>query len=573
MSRTVTKGAAYTALIANRQLIALDIETTTVPGPTGGPETYPVSVGAVLLLNGTRRRAFHTLMDPGVEVDDASSAHNHITTPDLVGQPDPATALAALNTYLAPYPDAILVCHNARFDISHLATAYARAGMTPLRRTVIDTQFLPIRLHIPGSSPRSKLTHLASQYGAATTLTGIPTRTRRLHKGLQDAQDTAEVLSCLLAEAAAQGITDFDEFLRVAKAKTTEDIAAAGSHPRRHRTQAPASAKHIATAHRNSRLTTRPGVRRLDAWTAQLGACITEHCPHAAEKVLIEARRAGLLDRVTGLLRGAVSPGDMGTLLGAIEPLLTCLDREGARQWYRANHQTIKGAPACDYGGYCPHCATGQPCPQDTTVLLLTRRALDYGTVKRTGEPISLFSHKAKNDLWDPGRARKMDTWPSQGMHDMAAHMMWLLIDEANRKHMSPRRLDILNKAVKRSLHVHDPRLALEVARHWATDPNKDPDIAALVEMMRAQATTDPGYLELDMWFDGCHKRTIAARQAAARRKARPPPKGLRKPSPVELRPASVQHSYRYQLRRPDTTLGAAPPVAHADASAVVRGD
>jgi len=38
----------------------------------------------------------------------------------------------------------------------------------------------------------------------------------------------------------------------------------------------------------------------------------------------------------------------------------------------------------------------------------------------------------------------------------------------------------------------------------------------------------------------------IAAREAAKHRKA----KGLRKPVPIELRPASVQHSYRYQLHR-----------------------
>ena len=28
--------------------------------------------------------------------------------------------------------------------------------------------------------------------------------------------------------------------------------------------------------------------------------------------------------------------------------------------------------------------------------------------------------------------------------------------------------------------------------------------------------------------------------------------KGLRKPAPIELRPAAVQHSYRYQLHRPE---------------------
>lgn len=88
---------------------------------------------------------------------------------------------------------------------------------------------------------------------------------------------------------------------------------------------------------------------------------------------------------------------------------------------------------------------------------------------------------------------------------------------------------------------------------------------------MRAKTTTDPGYFELDMWFDGSHQRTIAARQAAAHRKARPTAKGLRTPAPVELRPDRVRHAYRYQLRRPDTDQGATPPAVHADSRPVVK--
>jgi hypothetical protein len=333
--------------------------------------------------------------------------------------------------------------------------------------------------------------------------------------------------------------------------------------------KAPVSPEHIAAAHRDARLPTGADLDQLDTWTDQLGGCVTAHCPHAVEKVVIEADRAGLLDCVTTLLTAAGSPGDMGTLLGAIEPLLSRLHRHSARRWYRENHQVIKAAPRCDDECSCPHCAQGHPCPQDTTVLLLTRRALDYGTSKRTNEPISLFSRQVKDDLWDTGKDRKMDTWPSQGMHDMAAHMTWMLIDEAHRKRLTTRRLDILAKSITRGLHQHDPRLALEVARHWATDPSKDHDVTALVELMRSQATTDPGYLELDMWFDGPHKRTIAARQAAAHRKARPRAKGSRKPAPIELRPVGLRHSYRYQLGRPATALSGTPSAVDADGGAV----
>ena len=92
--------------------------------------------------------------------------------------------------------------------------------------------------------------------------------------------------------------------------------------------------------------------------------------------------------------------------------------------------------------------------------------------------------------------------------------------------------------------------IGIEVARHRAKQPRKDDAIERLVETMGAKATTDPGYLELDVWFDGPHQKDIAAREAAKHRLAKRRAKGLRKPATIELRPAAVQHPYRYQLHR-----------------------
>lgn len=545
-----SKGPAYQTLIAGQEFIALDIETTTVPVPgTRKKTTHPISIGAVVLLNGTRRATFHTLINPGVPVDDASSAYNGITTADLTTAPDTPTALAALDAFLAQYPNALLVCHNARFDIGHLSTAYDRETMTMPLRDVLDTQFMPVRLHLPGATPRAKLTNLAAAYNVATSLTGIPAGKRRLHKGLKDAQDNAEVLSWMLAEAAAQGITDMADFLAVTKPASTIDLAGSGRNPRQDTpTATPVSVTHIKRAHHDRRLPKKPAAKTVAAWVSQVSACVALHCPHAVEKVRVEADRSTLLPLMTPLLATCTSPGDMGTLLGALEPLLVRLDRRSARAWYRTNHHTIKNAPSCDSVGMCPSCEAGSPCPKDTVVMLLTRRALDYGLTTR-GEPVSLFTRKVKDDLWDTGNDRKMDTWPAQGMHGMAAHMMWMLIDEARRKGLDTRRLDILAKAIDRGLQEHDPRLALEVAKHWERQ-GRDNDIEALADVMRSKATTDPGFIELEMWFTGPHQRVIEARAAAARRKTRPTPKGLRRTAPVELRPAGVQHKYRLWLGR-----------------------
>lgn len=42
----------------------------------------------------------------------------------------------------------------------------------------------------------------------------------------------------------------------------------------------------------------------------------------------------------------------------------------------------------------------------------------------RTGRPVSLSSCRVKDDLWDTGRDRKVDTSPSQGMHEVADYMI-----------------------------------------------------------------------------------------------------------------------------------------------------
>jgi hypothetical protein len=80
--------------------------------------------------------------------------------------------------------------------------------------------------------------------------------------------------------------------------------------------------------------------------------------------------------------------------------------------------------------------------------------------------------------------------------------------------------------------------------------PGKEPAIAQLVETMRAKATSDPGYLMLDVWFEGPHQRAVLARTAARARKSKGKAKGLRKVAQVERRPGNVQHTYRYQLHR-----------------------
>ena len=545
MTDNPSKGTAYRALIGGTTFIALDIETTKKAGKSGEHSvTYPISVGAVVFRNGTRRDTFHILMNPGVGVDKKSSDYNRITTKDLLGADTSVVALGKLDAWLAQWPDAPLVCHYGYYDINHLAAAYELAGLDLFDRDVFDTQVIARRLHLPDLSKQSRLVHLIDRYGVKTTI-GKEHGDARLCKGLLDAQNTAEVLGWLMAEAAKRGIVEYEVFAQRMVPKRSVEMAAAVPRRRRRRLPPSIPTKHIKTCHSSVGLPEHPTPAELDEWTEHVADCVARHCPNIGEKVTIEMQHAALLrPRVTALIARATKPGDIGTLLVAMDPLIVGMDRAEAREWWKKNHDAIHTAAPCEETAACPACVQGWACPQDSIYKLLTRRALDYGA-------LSLFSDKAAKDLYEGKSYRKIDTWPRQGMSDMAAHMMFLVATEARRKRMDTKYSTVLRLATRKGLAEHDPWLALEVAKHWAKQPAKQPDVEQLVQVVLAKATTETGYRELDTWYHDSFLKMVEARAARlARAKPVRGRKLARRPADIEKRPAHVRQTYRYQLVR-----------------------
>lgn len=553
MTSLPARGAGWHDLIAMREFIAMDIETTFVAATFEEPEpkTYVISVGAARFLNGTRREVFHTLINPGVAVDAHSSKHNGIRTADLRRDEVPSTpaGLALLDAFLAQFPDADLVFHHAHFDVPHLASAYERSAMTMFDRRVFDTQFIGAKLRVPGIPARIALTTLAGRYpGARTSVTGVPKKELRKYKGLRDAQDTAEVLGWLLAEAAALGIVSFDDFVTRVSPTTVDDILASRSTRRRfHAAIIPD--KHIRSCHGRP-LGKTPTPTALDKFVTQVAECVRLHCPYVAEKVtMARPHAATLLPRLAALLADAQArSGDTGTLLAGLTPMLADLSRADARTWWKHHHEAVATSAACEPYFACPDCAAERPCPRDVIVQLLTRRALDYGLTAR-GAPVSLLSKTVKKDLWYGESSRKIDTWPAAGMRDMASHMAWVLVTDARARGHANTSTTILAKAVARGLHRDDPRLALVVARRWARWSNRNADIDELVEQVLGHANSDPGYLELEIWHQ-TYQRTGSEPKPRPARVVAP----VRQPADIELRPPQVRHAFRYQIHRlPET--------------------
>jgi DNA polymerase III subunit epsilon len=160
--------------------IVLDTETTGLR-PEAGERI--IEIGAVELVNGFPTGAnFHVYINPqGRPVHAEALAVHGITDDFLKDKPDfPAIA----GSFLAFVSDAVLVAHNAPFDVAFINAELARLGVDPVPQDrVVDTLAIARRKHPMG--PNS-LDALCVRYG-------IDNSHRTRHGALLDAELLAEV--------------------------------------------------------------------------------------------------------------------------------------------------------------------------------------------------------------------------------------------------------------------------------------------------------------------------------------------------------------------------------------------
>lgn len=129
---------------------------------------------------------FNTLVDPLVPMPPEVTRVNGITDAMLKGQPRHDVAIP---DFLRFAGDAVLVAHNAPFDIAFVNEELARLGMPPLKNKVVDTRILA-RDAFPGL-PNYKLQDLAVRFG----ITAVDA-----HRAEDDARVCMELfLACLAA--------------------------------------------------------------------------------------------------------------------------------------------------------------------------------------------------------------------------------------------------------------------------------------------------------------------------------------------------------------------------------------
>ena len=190
-------------LLEDATYVVVDLETTGLrPG-----SSQICEIGAVKVRGFEVVDQFETLVDPHVPLAAAISVLTGLTDRQLRGAP---SAPAAVRDFLRFAGDAVLVAHNARFDLSFLDRETERLTGSRLAAAVVDTVPLARRL-LAGRVPRASLAQLSYFFG---------TSVQPCHRALPDAQATAEVLLALIGLAQERGARTVAELVALSATRT-----------------------------------------------------------------------------------------------------------------------------------------------------------------------------------------------------------------------------------------------------------------------------------------------------------------------------------------------------------------
>ncbi|MBQ3424117.1 MAG: PHP domain-containing protein, partial [Clostridia bacterium] len=171
--------------LSDAVFVVVDVETT---GLNTRADTI-IEIGAVRLENGVEVAEFSELIDPRVPLSEKVMELTGITDGMLQGK---RTLPEVLPEFVEFCKGAVLVAHNAAFDMSFFRRAFTQAGL-PFDYPVLDTLALV----------RNQYPHLKShKLGAMCKHLGISLL--NAHRAVHDARATGQMLVKVLDEVAAQ---------------------------------------------------------------------------------------------------------------------------------------------------------------------------------------------------------------------------------------------------------------------------------------------------------------------------------------------------------------------------------
>lgn len=193
--------------------VVLDLETT-----GGSPHDADgiTEVGAVKVRGGEELGRFATLVNPGQPIPPFITVLTGITTAMVTPAPKIEAVLPGLLEFLR---DAVVVAHNAPYDVGFLKAACARHGYTWPNPRVLDTAALARRVLIRDEVPNRKLGTLAAY---------LRTEHQPNHRAFDDALATVDVLHALIGRLGSFKVRTLGDAIEFTKAVTPTQRAKRG---------------------------------------------------------------------------------------------------------------------------------------------------------------------------------------------------------------------------------------------------------------------------------------------------------------------------------------------------------
>jgi DNA polymerase III epsilon subunit family exonuclease len=183
--------------LRNLSYAVVDVETTGLSARTGD---RICEVAVVIARGGQIVDELQSLINPGRPISYGATAVNRITD-NMVRDAPPFRKLAP--ALIETLDGAVLVAHNASFDLSFISAELRTSGYDPPSNPVIDTLALARRCY----------TFASNRLGNVAKSLGI--QTYGLHRALADATITWHVLKHFLWDLEAQGVTTLADLLGI----------------------------------------------------------------------------------------------------------------------------------------------------------------------------------------------------------------------------------------------------------------------------------------------------------------------------------------------------------------------
>ncbi|WP_346006891.1 DEDD exonuclease domain-containing protein [Janibacter terrae] len=181
--------------LAEVTFVVVDLETT-----GGSPRDCGITeIGAVKVRGGVELGELQTFVNPGEPIPAFIQSLTGIT--DAMVRDAPRTG-EAVASFLEFAKGAVLVAHNAGFDIGFLKAACAAHDLRWPAPQVLDTVRLARQVVSRDEVPNHKLATLARVFGATTTPD---------HRALHDARATVDVLHGLIGRLGSVGVDTLEE--------------------------------------------------------------------------------------------------------------------------------------------------------------------------------------------------------------------------------------------------------------------------------------------------------------------------------------------------------------------------